>query len=148
MQHYMHYMHYIHTYMHVEMLEFPSFIAGTCCVAFFDKKHSTIRCCNCELLVLLDGSSQTPCCNRYKAYRNDLRALVNRAEKEREEDVTNPTSHAPFRYLNTPEKEKRYQQEHKLQQSYEHRLARLTQLKQWKKGVLLKTVPSVATSLR
>ena len=93
----------------------------------FDEKHFTIRCSDCELLVLLESSHQVPCCSRCKAYRNNLRALVSRSEKEREEDVTNPSSHAPFRYLNTPEKAKRYQQEHKLRRSCDRRIARLTQ---------------------
>ena len=125
---YMHMQTHTCTYTHnIHMHVVCYFCAGTCCVAFFDETHSTIRCCDCELLVVPDGSSQAPCCNRCKAYRNNLRALVNRAEKEREEDVTKPSSHTPFRYLNTPEKAKRYQQEHKLRRSYEHRLARLTQ---------------------
>ena len=52
---------------------------------------------------------------------------MSRSEKEREGNVTSPSSHAPFHYLNTPEKAKRYQQEHKLRRSCEHRIARLTQ---------------------
>ena len=101
--------------------------AGTSCVAFLDTKHSTVHCSDCELLVLLESSHQVPRCSRCKYYRHNLRALVNRSEREREEDVTSPSSHAPFCYLNSPQKAKRYQQEHKLRRSCEHRIGRMRQ---------------------
>ena len=53
--------------------------------------------------------------------------MVSRSEKQRMGDSTDPSSHTPFRHLNTPQKAKRYQREHALRRSCERRIAHLTQ---------------------
>jgi len=99
---------------------------GTKCVTFLDTKHSTVRCSDSELLhvdLLVDNDA--PCCDRCMHYRSTLRALVSRSEKRNtsESDPTDPSSHTPFRHLNTPEKARRYQCEHSLRISCQQRIA-------------------------
>ena len=73
-------------------------------------------------------SNDVPCCSRCRQYRNNLRALVSRSEKqpERESDSTDPSSHTPFRHLNSPEKAIRYQREHALRRSCQRQIAHLS----------------------
>ena len=113
---------------HINILFYIAYMyAGTRCVAFLDEKHSTIRCSDCELLVHCEFPDQTPCCGRCRHYRGTLRALVSRSGKQRADDGTNPSSHTPFCYLNTPQKAKRYQREHGLRRFCEQRIIRLSQ---------------------
>ena len=99
-------------------------------MAFLDEKHSTIRCSDCVLLVHIDSHAtyDVPRCSRCQQYRNNLRALVSRSEKqpERESDSTDPSSHTPFRHLNSPEKAIRYQREHALRRSCQRQITRLS----------------------
>ena len=101
-------------------------------MAFLDEKHSTIRCSDCEMLVNTDLSSagEVPCCFSCNKYRNNLRALVSRSERQRasDSDRTDPSSHTPFQYLNTPDKTQRYRRERELRKSCERRVARLSKL--------------------
>lgn len=105
-------------------------LPGTKCVAFLDEKHSTIRCSDCELLVHIDSHAtyDVPRCSRCRQYRNNLRALVSRYEKqsEKENDSTDPSSHTPFRHLNSPEKAIRYQREHALRRSCQRQITHLS----------------------
>ena len=103
-------------------------LPGTKCVAFFDENHSTIRCSDCELLVHIDSHAtyDVPRCSSCRKYRNNLRALVSRSEKQSEIDSTDPSSHTPFRHLSSPEKAIRYQREHALRRSCQHQIACLS----------------------
>lgn len=112
---------------------------GTKCVAFFDMQHYTIRLTDCDYLVYnkFPEAGKSLCCDRCKHYRNNLRALVSRSEKRKtsEEARTDPSSHTPFKHLNTPEKAKRYQREHKLRRSCQRQIARLVEEATERRGV-------------
>ena len=105
-----------------------SFTRNQVCGFFFDEKHSTIRCSDCELLVHIDSHAtyDMPRCSRCRQYCNNLRALVSRSEKQRESDSTDPSSHTPFRHLSSPDKAIRYQREHALRRSYQRQIAHLS----------------------
>ena len=74
-------------------------------VAYYDNRFSTIRHINCLfILPPMKSSNRFPPC---KTYRNNvLCGALNRVLKQsgNERDVTETSSHANFRYLNTPEK--------------------------------------------
>jgi len=98
---------------------------------FLDTKHSTVLCSDCELLVHVDllVDNDAPCCGSCMHYRSTLRALVSRSEKRNtsESDPTDPSSHTPFRHLNTPEKARRYQHKHSLRRSCQWQIACLSE---------------------
>ena len=60
--------------------------------------HATVRHTNCELLV--HGAK----CETCKRYRATLRSMYNRLKKRDSEGLSSDSSHANYRYLNTPEK--------------------------------------------
>ena len=100
---------------------------GTKCVTYLDTKHSTVRSSDCELLVHVDllVDNDAPRCDRCMHYCSTLRALISRSEKQNisESDPTDPSSHTPFRHLNSPEKARRYKCEHSLRRSCQQRIA-------------------------
>ena len=118
---------------------FCAIFSGQNCVAFFDEKHGTIRCCNCDLLVHMEQSTTSvddiPCCRKCKQYRPTLRALVSRLQRRSDSDRTHPSSHTPFRYLSTPERVVRYQREHTLRKSIEQRLSQQIDTEAEKRGI-------------
>lgn len=103
------------------------FLAGTRCVAFFDMKHSTIRCSNCKYLVHIEfPANEQLCCDMCRHYRSTLWALVGKSEgQKRTSDSTHPSSHTPFQSLTTPEKAGRYQREHTFRRSCQRQIDRL-----------------------
>ena len=121
----------VYTYVYNTCIMSAHLFIGTKCVAFFDTKHSTIRCSDCKYLVYVSfpAREEEPCCDVCKQYRSNLRALVGRSEKRRtsECDRTDPSSHTPFQHLSTPEKARRYQREHALRKSCQRRIGHLLQ---------------------
>ena len=87
--------------------------------------HSTIRHAECELLVIPDENSGQRC-NRCTAYRSNLRALLSRHVKhDTDASRTDPSSHASFSRLSSPEKCIRYHQEHELQRACQRQVTNL-----------------------
>ena len=90
------YIQYVHIYMYICML-FPP---GGTCVAYLDKKHSTVRCTDCDLLVPPQPDSVAGAlqCARCQHYRPALRVLISwfNRSRPREHDGTDPSSHTPF----------------------------------------------------
>ena len=95
-------------------------------VAYLDKKYSTVRCSDCELLVPPEqgGALQCARCQVYQATLQALMSWFNR-RRPREDDRTDPSSHTPFQHLSTLEKVRRYQREHDLRRSCQRHIARL-----------------------
>ena len=119
------YIQYVHIYMYICML-FPP---GGTCVAYLNKKHSTVRCTDCDLLVPPQPDSVAGAlrCARCQHYRPALRVLISwfNRSRPREHDRTDPSSHTPFQHLTTPEKNRRFQREHELRRSYQRCITRL-----------------------
>jgi hypothetical protein len=75
-------------------------------VATFVKDHfnyRTIRCSSCEILLQPPQSR----CDTCRAYRKVLNSMVSRQQESSEHSPSQPSSHANFRYLNTPQRKKR-----------------------------------------
>ena len=78
-----------------------------CCPFLLPNKSycsETVRCVNCEALVLL-GKSRCSLCNMY---RPTLRSLAKK--KKKHDDGVATTSKTNWRYLSTPEKQGRFKQ--------------------------------------
>lgn len=121
---YIHICLYMHLHVSHNTCTFSAHLCtGTTCVAFFDAKHSTIRCIDCKYLVPIDfpAREEEPCCDKY---HNNLRAFVERSEKRRTSDCDR-SSRSPFQHLSMPEKARRYQHEHALRKSCQRQIGHL-----------------------
>ena len=101
------------------------YATGTECVAYLDIVHSTIRHAECDLLMTSDENSG----QRYNlctSYRSTLRALLSRHEKhDADTSRTDPSSHASFSHVSSPEKCIRYHREHQLRVAYQRQVNNL-----------------------
>ena len=99
------------------------FVAGRNVVAYYDNRFSTIRHINCPFTLpqLTSGNR----CSACKTYRdNVLRCALNRVLKQSDNEISviETSSHANFRYLNTPEKMDRLKNLSKLVRSKEKQI--------------------------
>ncbi|KAL5510548.1 hypothetical protein EMCRGX_G006110 [Ephydatia muelleri] len=95
---------------------------GTECVAYLDIVHSTIRHAECDLLMMSDENSGQRC----NLCRSTLRALLSRHEKlDADTSRTDPSSHASFSRLSSPDKCIRYHREHQLRVAYQRQVTNL-----------------------
>ena len=80
-------------------------------MAFYDMGDATVRCDNCELLVPQQSESVGVVmrCGKCNEYRKTLNRMLFRIEssKGNNPDKCHPQSHTNYRFLNTPEKDKR-----------------------------------------
>ena len=108
-----------------------SYYTGTERVAFYDPAHATIRCDACELLVPQQSEPQHKAkrcgtCNKYK-YRQVLNRMLFRVERSsgQDSDRSNPQSRTNYRFLTTPEKDRRLRRLHQQSRINQQRANRL-----------------------
>ena len=81
----------------------------------------TVRTTRCELLLDGDCMKCTPC----KTYRPTLRTLYNRYSHRSSDSISDASSHANIRYMNTPEKKDKIMKLKKKAQSAEKEVSKL-----------------------
>ena len=98
-------------------------------MAFYDMGDATVRCDNCELLVPQQSESVGVVmrCGKCNEYRKTLNRMLFRIEssKGNNPDKCHPQSHTNYRFLNTPEKDKRLQRLHQQSRINQQRAERL-----------------------
>lgn len=98
-------------------------------MAFYDARHSTIRCEGCEWLLppQLELSSPWMRCGKCNPYRKTLNRMLFRAKDRREVEPGHcePNSHTNYRYLSTLEKCMRLQRLHQQNRVNQQRMERL-----------------------
>ena len=92
-------------------------------MAFHDTEDNTIRCTECEVLVPRANTQSR--CIRCNNYRRNLVVLLSRCLQAKQVDGSDPQSHKNYRYLSTPEKDKRLQRLHQQHRMDRKKLARL-----------------------
>ena len=94
-------------------------------MAYHDISCNTIRCTDCMVLVPRANSASR--CEQCRDYRKNMSGLLTRYRNGQTKrlDGSDPQSHTNYRYLSTPEKDKRLQRLHHQHRMSEKKLTRL-----------------------